>query len=118
MFSQTAVQTRSQYRTGIGDDRYATLPADGKISNFSLYLGYSGKAVPSHCTRRTNTGKGRTSDLDADWCKHMTSDQLQDGSLLENIEKWFGYRVHLTALMKYEITVALELHKASDLDIT
>ncbi len=68
------------------------------LPEFGRHLGYDGKAIESHSTGRVNRTTGETSDPDADWGKHQTSDiDARTGKPWKKIKTWFGYGVHLIA---------------------
>ena len=55
--------------------------------DFDHCLCYDGKALSSHSTGGTLAGKDRTSDPDANWCRHETSGRHKNGALWKKIKQ-------------------------------
>ena len=85
-----------------------------EVPDFGRHLGYDGKAIESHSTGRVAEGKGQTSDPDADWGKHETTEvNSKTGAIWKKVKSWFGYGLHLIVDTHYEIPVAFEVTLAS-----
>ena len=84
------------------------------LPDFGVHLAHDGKAICSHARKRAKTEKpdGRR-DLDGDWGAKTRREKKEDGTLLEEVTRWFGYKLHLVVDSVYELLVARVVTKAS-----
>lgn len=88
-----------------------------RLPGFGSVLAADGKGIPTHARPRPKDEKqaepdGRR-DLDADWGVKVKWERRKDGTLYEQVTRWFGYRLHLVVDAVYELPVAFEVTKAS-----
>jgi hypothetical protein len=88
-----------------------------RLTGFGSVLAADGKGIPTHARPRPKDEErpepdGRR-DLEADWGVKTKRRKRKDGTLYEQVTKWFGYKLHLVVDAIYELPVAFEVTKAS-----
>lgn len=83
----------------------------GKLPDFGERLAVDSKAVRTYARARKEPGD--SSDPDADWGRKRHREEREDGSVLERVRKWFGYKLHLLIDSSYEIPIAYRVTRAS-----
>jgi hypothetical protein len=90
------------------------------LADFGRILALDGKAIKTFARRRKGLSgmppDGRR-DVEADVGKKTYRRVGQDGTIWENLVKWFGYKLHLIVDAEYELPVAFEVTKASASEI-
>ena len=69
------------------------------LPDFGADVGFHGKALRSHSTT------GQPSDLDAAWGCHSYCSTDHTGRDQKITKRWFGYKTHLLADVRYEIPI-------------
>jgi hypothetical protein len=91
-----------------------------ELPGFGAVLAMDGKALKS-CARRRKPGAPKTvdgrRDLDADVGVKSRRVRRKDGTVLEKIKTWFGYKLHLMVEAAYELPVAFEVTRASAAEV-
>ena len=87
------------------------------LPDFGTHQGFDGKALKSHSTGNDIPGKGRTSDPDARWGKHVYHYTDQKGRAQKKVKSWFGYKLYLQADVRYELPIAFSLKPANETEI-
>ena len=64
------------------------------LPDFGTHQGFDGKALESHSTGNDIADKGRPSDADARWGKHVYHYTDQKGRPQKKVKRWFGYSVN------------------------
>jgi hypothetical protein len=95
------------------------------LPDLGVHLAGDGKAIASHARPRKVVDKdaptptpgalapdGRR-DLDANMGFKIYRGEDENGTPWEKVTKWFGYKMHLVADVKYELPVAFTLTRAS-----
>lgn len=90
----------------------------GKLEGFGEYLAVDGKAIRTHARgRKKERGQRRQPDgrrdVDADWGIKTTRRVREDGTLWEDVKRWFGYKLHLVVDAVYELPVSYRVTRAS-----
>jgi len=88
-----------------------------RLAGFGSVLAADGKGIPTHARPRSKDEAlpepdGRR-DLEADWGVKTRWKKRKDGTLYEQVTKWFGYKLHLVVDAIYELPVAFEVTAAS-----
>lgn len=93
-----------------------------ELPDFGKTLAVDGKAIRTHArpagkehAKRSPDGRR---DTDADFGRKTYRTKRADGSVYEQVVKWFGYKLHLVVDATYELPVAYEVTKASSSELT
>ena len=79
------------------------------------HLAVDGKAISS-AGRPTDKGSDGRRDTDGDWGVKEFRGVREDGTIWEQVKRWFGYRLHLIVDTTYELPLAFEVSRASRSD--
>lgn len=82
-----------------------------ELPDFGERLAVDSKAVRTYARGRKEALE--SADPDADWGCKTYREKREDGSILERVKKWFGYKLHLLIESTYEIPIAYEVTRAS-----
>lgn len=74
-------------------------------------LAVDSKAIRSHARGRKDPGE--SADPEADWGVRTYGEKREDGSVVERVKKWFGYKLHLLIDADYEVPLAYRVTRAS-----
>ena len=95
----------------------------GELEDFGEYLVMDGKAIRTHARGRKKEKRegiepdGRR-DVDADWGHKSTRGVREDGTVWEEVKRWFGYKLHLVVDATYELPVSYRVTVASTSELT
>ena len=90
----------------------------GELEGFGEYLAVDGKAIRTHARGKkreeaqAKKPDGRR-DVDADWGHKSTRGVREDGTVWEEVKRWFGYKLHLVVDATYELPVSYRVTAAS-----
>jgi hypothetical protein len=88
-----------------------------RLPGFGSVLAADGKGIPTHARPRpkdeTPPAQDGRRDTDADWGVKKRKKKRKDGTLYEQVTKWFGYKLHLVVDAVHEVPVAFAVTKAS-----
>ncbi|HHY66599.1 MAG TPA: transposase [Alicyclobacillus sp.] len=89
-----------------------------ELPEFGRRLAMDSKAIASWASRPSKEKKedGRR-DLDAEYGAKTYRGTRQDGTIWENVVRWFGYKLHLVVDAQYELPVAYTVTKGSRSDV-
>lgn len=91
------------------------------LPGFGKTLAMDGKALPSHARGRKTDEEPKPRDgrrdVDADWGVKTRKKEREDGTLYEQVSRWFGYKLHLVVDALYELPVNYAVTRASVSDI-
>ncbi len=82
------------------------------LPDLGKHLGVDSKGIRSY-GRPTDKGRDGRRDVDGDWGVKTYCRERKDGSLWEQVRRWFGYKVHLVVDVSYEIPLGYEVTRAS-----
>ena len=89
----------SQMQQRLTDELVELLP------DFGADVGFDGKALRSHSTGRRTARTGPPSDPDAAWGCHSYFSTDHTGREQKITQRWFGYKTHWLADVRYEIPI-------------
>jgi len=81
------------------------------LPDFGSRLAIDSKKLESYSVSKQDPSK--SSDPDADWGCKTYKGVRKDGTLWEQVKRWFGYKLHLIVDSIYELPVAFEVTNAS-----
>jgi len=84
-----------------------------ELDGFGETLGIDGKALSSFARRKGKYEGDLRGDHEANWGKHVMRNEGADGSITETVKKWFGFKLHLIADVRYELPITYTLLQAS-----
>ena len=76
-----------------------------RLPDFGADVGFDGKALRSHSTGRRTARTGQPSDPDAAWGCHSYFSTDHTGREQKITKRWFGYKTHWLADVRYEIPI-------------
>ena len=76
-----------------------------RLPDFGADVGFDGKALRSHSTGRRTARTGQPSDPDAAWGCHSYFSTDHTGREQKITQRWFGYKTHWLADVRYEIPI-------------
>lgn len=91
---------------------------DELVGELKILLPDFGKEVAIDSTSLPTYARGRkdpkeSADPEADWGKKKKVFKRKDGTVYEEIKKWFGYKLHLLVDANHELPIAYRVTKAS-----
>ena len=90
----------------------------GKVlPELGAHLAIDSKAIAS-AGKPTDKGADGRRDADGKWGVKTYQYTRKDGSVWEQVKRWFGYKLHLLVDTTYEIPLAFEVTRASASDTT
>ena len=84
------------------------------LPDLGRHLAVDSKAIETYARRRRDPAD--SSDPEADWGRKTKRGKRADGTMWEQLTKWFGYKLHLLVDSHYELPLAWKLTKASRSD--
>lgn len=84
------------------------------LPDLGQHLAVDSKAIETYARRRKDPAA--SSDPEADWGRKTKRGKRADGTMWEQVTKWFGYKLHLVVDSHYELPLAWKLTKASRSD--
>lgn len=75
------------------------------LEGFGEDLAIDGKKLSSYAKRKGKVEGDNRGDHEAEWGKHVHRSEREQGKIVETVEKWFGFRLHLIVDARYELPV-------------
>jgi hypothetical protein len=88
----------------------------GLLPDLGLSVAVDSKGVSSAGRPAKKTEEDGRRDTDANWGKKTYRGKREDGTLWENVVKWFGYKIHLLVDTHYEMPIGYRVTRASASD--
>jgi hypothetical protein len=82
-----------------------------QLPDLGRRLAVDSKGIRTHARGRKDPAE--SADPEADWGVRTYRQRREDGSVVERVKRWFGYKLHLLVDVDYEMPVAYRVTRAS-----
>jgi len=82
-----------------------------QLPDLGRRLAVDSKGIRTHARGRKDPAE--SADPEADWGVRTYREKREDGSAVERVKRWFGYKLHLLVDADYEMPVAYRVTRAS-----